>query len=70
MLQQPTHCSPPPQGERGSTVRGNGAGLTAFRLLCLIGIATMLAACGPCGTFLPSSQSQIGACHSDSPPQQ
>jgi hypothetical protein len=40
----------------------------ALRLLCLLAMGTMLAACGRCGDFLGSSQSQIGACHSDSPP--
>jgi hypothetical protein len=41
----------------------------ALRLLCVLAIGTMLAACGRCGDFLGSSQSQIGACHSDPPPQ-
>jgi hypothetical protein len=40
----------------------------ALRLLCLLAMGTMLAACGRCGDFL--GQSQIGACHSDPPPQQ
>jgi len=40
----------------------------ALRLLCVLAMGTMLAACGRCGDFLGSSQSQIGACHSDSPP--
>jgi len=39
----------------------------ALRLLCVLALGTMLAACGRCGDFLGSSQSQIGACHSDSP---
>ena len=40
----------------------------ALRLLCLLAMGTMLAACGRCGDFV--GQSQIGACHSDPPPQQ
>jgi hypothetical protein len=39
-------------------------------LLGVLLMGTMLAACGRCGDFWPSSQSQIGACHSDPPPQQ
>jgi hypothetical protein len=41
----------------------------ACRLLCLFAVATTLAACDRCGDFFPSSQSQIGACHSDPRPQ-
>jgi hypothetical protein len=41
----------------------------ALRLLAILAMGTMLAACGRCGDFLGSSQSQIGACHSDPPPQ-
>ena len=41
----------------------------ALRLLCLLAMGATLAACGRCGDFLGSSQSQIGACHSDPPPQ-
>jgi len=41
----------------------------ALRLLGVLAIAAMLAACGRCGDFLSSSLSQIGACHSDHPPQ-
>jgi hypothetical protein len=41
----------------------------AVRLLCVLAMGMALAACGRCGDFLPSSQSQIGACHSDSPRQ-
>ncbi|HEY3640905.1 MAG TPA: hypothetical protein VGL31_07420 [Xanthobacteraceae bacterium] len=44
--------------------------IRALRLLCLFGIGAMLAGCGRCGDFWPWSQSQIGACHSDPPPQQ
>jgi hypothetical protein len=40
----------------------------ALRLLCVLALGTMLAACGRCGDFLGSSQSQIDACHSDAPP--
>jgi hypothetical protein len=40
------------------------------RLLGVLLMGTMLAACGRCGDFWPSSQSQIGACHSDPPPRQ
>jgi hypothetical protein len=40
----------------------------ALRLLAVLAMGTMLAACGRCGDFLGSSQSEIGACHSDSPP--
>jgi hypothetical protein len=39
----------------------------ALRLLAVLALGTMLAACGRCGDFLGSSQSQIGACHSDRP---
>ena len=42
----------------------------ALRLLCVVAMGTMLAACGRCGDFLSSSLGQIGACHSDAPPQQ
>ena len=42
----------------------------SLRLLGILAMGTMLAACGRCGDFLPSSLSQIGACHSDPPPQQ
>jgi hypothetical protein len=41
----------------------------ALRLLCVLAMGTALAACGRCGDFLPSSQGQIGACHSDAPAQ-
>jgi hypothetical protein len=46
------------------------SGTRALRLLGLLAMAATLAACGPCGGFWPSSQSQIGACHSDPPRQQ
>jgi hypothetical protein len=40
----------------------------ALRLLAVLAMGTMLAACGRCGDFLGSSQTPIGACHSDAPP--
>ena len=48
----------------------------ALRLLCVLAMGTMLAACGRCGDFVWSSLGPIGttgpmgACHSDPPPQQ
>jgi hypothetical protein len=42
----------------------------ALRLLGLLAVGTTLSACDRCGDFWPSSQSQIGACHSDPPRQQ
>jgi hypothetical protein len=39
-----------------------------LRVLGLLAMGTMLAACDRCGDFWPS-QSQIGACHSDPPRQ-
>jgi hypothetical protein len=48
----------------------NDRPVRALRLLGVLAIGAMLAACGRCGDFLPSSLSQIGACHSDPPPQQ
>lgn len=62
--------SPPPQGGRGSAAAHleSNRGARALRLLAVLAMGTMLAACGRCGDFLPSGQSQIGACHSDSPP--
>jgi hypothetical protein len=58
--------------EAGRTIRmsAKNRGIRALRLLCLFGIGAMLAGCGRCGDFWPWSQSQIGACHSDPPPQQ
>jgi hypothetical protein len=47
-----------------------GLGGRALRLMALLAMGTMLAACGRCGDFLPSGLAQIGACHSDPPPQQ
>jgi hypothetical protein len=41
----------------------------ALRLMGVLAMAAMLAACGRCGDFLSSSLGQIGACHSDPPPQ-
>jgi hypothetical protein len=43
--------------------------LRVARLACLLAAAMALAACGRCGDFLSLSQDQIGACHSDPPPQ-
>jgi hypothetical protein len=43
--------------------------IRALRLLGLLAMSTMLAACDRCGDFWPRSQSQIGACHSDPPRQ-
>jgi hypothetical protein len=43
--------------------------LRALRLLGLLAVGIMLSACDRCGDFWPSSQSQIGACHSDPPRQ-
>jgi hypothetical protein len=40
-----------------------------LRLLCLLAMGATLGACDRCGDFLPSSQIQIGACHSDPPRQ-
>jgi hypothetical protein len=48
-----------------TTARGRGA--QALRLLAVLAMGTTLAACGRCGDFLGSSESQIGACHSDRP---
>ena len=48
----------------------------ALRLLCILAMGTMLAACGRCGDFVWSSLGPMGplgpmgACHSDPPPQQ
>jgi hypothetical protein len=44
-------------------------GVQALRVLGLLAIGMTLSACDRCGDFLPSSQSQIGACHSDPPRQ-
>jgi hypothetical protein len=48
--------------------------MTAMRLLTVLALVTILgttlAACGRCGDFVWSSMGQIGACHSDAPPQQ
>jgi hypothetical protein len=57
----------PQQLPHAQTATVWGAG--ALRLLCVLGMGMALAACGRCGDFLPSSQSQLGACHSDSPRQ-
>jgi hypothetical protein len=64
------HPNPPPQGGREEFAAVPQPNLTgrALRLLCLLAMGTMLAACGRCGDFL--GQSQIGACHSDPPQQQ
>jgi hypothetical protein len=48
----------------------------ALRLLCVMAMSTMLAACGRCGDFVWSSLGPVGslgpmgACHSDPPPPQ
>ena len=46
---------------------------SVMRVLGVVAMAvllgTTLAACGRCGGFLWSSSGQIGACHSDAPPQ-
>jgi hypothetical protein len=63
----------PQQPERHEKAAGRATLLTAMRLLTVVAIVTilgpMLAACGRCGDFLPLGQGQIGACHSDAPPQ-
>jgi hypothetical protein len=61
----------PQQMERGSAVPMTTTDwqVRALRLLCVLAIGMTLAACGRCGDFLSSSQSQIDACHSDPPPQ-
>ena len=59
-----------PQPLEGSTARHVGASRMVLRLLGVLALATMLAACGRCGDFWPWGQSQIGACHSDPPRQQ
>jgi hypothetical protein len=38
--------------------------------VAVLALGTMLAACGRCGDFPSSSLGEIGACHSDPPPQQ
>jgi hypothetical protein len=66
MLQQPE------QLEAGQTAltTAKDRGVRVLRLLVLLAMGTMLAACDRCGDFWPRSQSQIGACHSDPPRQQ
>jgi hypothetical protein len=66
----------PPQPEqlhekagRAALMAANDWRARALRLLGLLAIGVSLAACDRCGDFLPSSQSQIGACHSDPPRQ-
>jgi hypothetical protein len=48
--------------------------MKAIRLLGVLAtialLGATLAACGRCGDFVWSSLGQIGACHSDAPPQQ
>jgi hypothetical protein len=69
------HPNPPPQGGRGSYAAPPrpSFGVRTMRVLGVLAmvtiLGTMLAACGRCGDFLPSSLGQIGACHSDQPPQ-
>ena len=58
------------QADRPVPVTTRGWGARTVRLLGIIALGTMLAACGRCGDFWPWSQSQIGACHSDPQPQQ
>jgi hypothetical protein len=60
-----------PQGgrETAQALSRPDLGHRALRLLGLLAIGMTLAACDRCGDFLPSSQSQIGACHSDPPRQ-
>jgi hypothetical protein len=41
-----------------------------MRLLAVLAVGTMLAACGPCGDFRHFAQGQIGACQKDPSPQQ
>jgi hypothetical protein len=51
----------------------DGWHIRALRLLCILAMGTMLAACGRCGDFLSSRlgpMGPMGACHSDPPPQQ
>ena len=47
--------------------------IRALRLLCILAMGAMLAACGRCGDFPWSSlgpMDSMAACHSDPPPQQ
>jgi hypothetical protein len=66
------HPNPPPQGGRecARIAAQSNLGVRALRLLGVLALGTMLAACGHCGDFLSSSMGQIGACRSDQPPQQ
>jgi hypothetical protein len=57
------------QAGRTAPRSANDWRLRALRLLGLLALGMTLAACDRCGDFLPSSQSQIGACHSDPPRQ-
>jgi hypothetical protein len=68
MPQQPEQFQEP--AGRIAPKRAIDWSVRALRLLGLLAIGLSLAACGRCGDFLPSSQSQLGACHSDPPPQQ
>jgi hypothetical protein len=60
----------PEQLETGriARTRRSSVVIRALRLLALLAMGTMLAACDRCGDFWPRSQSQIGACHSDRQP--
>jgi len=67
MPQQPEQFQE--QAGRIALRSANDWSVRALRLLGLLAIGLSVAACGRCGDFL-SSQSQLGACHSDPPPQQ
>jgi hypothetical protein len=50
------------------SVAGLAGILRVLRVGCVLAAALALAACGRCGDFL-SSQDDIAACRSDTPPQ-
>jgi hypothetical protein len=58
------------QADRPAPVTTRDWGTRTVRLLGIIALGTMLAACGRCGDFLSSDLGRIGACHSDAPRQQ
>ena len=66
MPQQPEQL----EADQTALTTTNDRSVRVLRLLGLLAMGTMLAACDRCGDFWPSSQSQIGACHSDPPRQQ